>query len=321
MSVFECVTKDGVVIGDGGLGTMLQQAGLRQGDVPESWNLTHLAEVQRIHEEYIRAGSRVVETNTFGCNELRLSDDLKGRAEELAQAGAELCRKAVAAASPSRSVLVAGSMGPTGKLPQPLGDLSEETGRRVFCAQARGLLKGGVDFILIETMTSLEEAEFAIKGVLDAAAAATAANGGDGIRAEDVRICVTMSFAVNKRRGLVRTPMGVSPEQLVGMCAKYRPQVFCVGHNCGNGLAEAEKIAGELVKAVKKDGEGKDGKELLVAMQCNAGLPKLGPDGTTVYESAEEDFAKYYEQMKSLGVTYIGGCCGSRPEHIKMLNN
>lgn len=311
MSIFESIIKgDDVIIGDGGLGTMLQRAGLKQGDVPESWNLTHPAEVQHIHEEYLRAGSQVIETNTFGCNELRLSSDLKERVEELAQAAAELCRKAVT--STSSRALVAGSIGPTGKLPQPLGDLTEETARKVFCAQARGLLKGKVDFILIETMTSIEEAEYAIKGVLDAV---SSLNGDEcDIKAEDVRICVTMSFTVNKRRGLVRTPMGVSPDQLVGMCAKY-PQVFCVGHNCGNGLAEAEKIAGELVKAVKKVGET----GLMVAMQCNAGLPKLGPDGSTVYDSQEEDFVKYYEQMKLLGVKYVGGCCGSRPEHIKAI--
>lgn len=318
MSAFESVfNSDGVIVGDGGLGTMLQRAGLKQGDVPESWNLTHPAEVQRIHEEYIRAGSQVIETNTFGCNAFRLSDDLKERSEELAQAGAEICRRAVSSASGSGRVLVAGSIGPTGKLPQPLGDLSEEPARKAFCAQARGLLKGGADFVLIETMTALEEAEFAIKGVLDAAASEDV-----GVKAEDVRICVTMSFTVNKRRGLVRTPMGVSPDQLAEMCAKY-PQVFCVGHNCGNGLAEAEKIAGELVKAVKKVGEKKEEggrrKKLMVAMQCNAGLPKLGADGSTVYDSCEEDFVKYFETMKALGVSYVGGCCGSRPEHIKAI--
>ena len=320
MSAFESVFNgDGaVVVGDGGLGTMLQRAGLKQGDVPESWNLTHPAEVQHIHEEYIRAGSQVIETNTFGCNALRLSDDLKERSEELARAGAEICRRAVSSAAASseggKRVLVAGSIGPTGKLPQPLGDLSEEAARKVFCAQARGLLRGGVDFVLIETMTALEEAEFAIKGVLDAAAGEDV-----GVKAEDVRICVTMSFTVNKRRGLVRTPMGVSPDQLAEMCAKY-PQVFCVGHNCGNGLAEAEKIAGELVKAAKKVGEKREGeKKLMVAMQCNAGLPKLGADGSTVYDSDEGDFVKYFEAMKSLGVSYVGGCCGSRPEHIKAI--
>ena len=307
MSKFEELFKAGrVVVGDGGLGTMLQRAGLKQGEVPELWNLTHPAEVQRIHEEYVRAGAQVVETNTFGCNEMRLPDGLKGRAEEIARAGAELCRRAVA----GTAVLVAGSIGPTGKLPQPLGDLTEAAARKAFCAQARGLLEGGVDFILIETMTSLEEAEYAIKGVLDATVGSTAA---------DVRICVTMSFAVNKRRGLVRTPMGVSPEQLAGMCAKYHPQVFCVGHNCGNGLGEAGKIAAELVEAATKSVAADDG-GLLVATQCNAGMPKLGADGaSTVYDSTEEDFIKYFDEMKSAGVTYIGGCCGTRPEHIKAL--
>ena len=305
MSKFEELFKAGrVVVGDGGLGTMLQRAGLKQGEVPELWNLTHPAEVQRIHEEYVRAGAQVVETNTFGCNEMRLPDDLKGRAEEIARAGAELCRRAVAGAA---AVLVAGSIGPTGKLPQPLGDLTEAAARKAFCAQARGLLEGGADFILIETMTSLEEAEYAVKGVLDAAAEVGSA--------ADVRICVTMSFAVNKRRGIVRTPMGVSPAQLAEMCAKYRPQVFCVGHNCGNGLGEAGKIAAALVEAASSKAGG-----LLVATQCNAGMPKLGADGaSTVYDSTEEDFVRYFDEMRAAGVTYIGGCCGSRPEHIKAL--
>jgi 5-methyltetrahydrofolate--homocysteine methyltransferase len=295
----ELRTDGGVVVGDGGTGTMLQRAGLARGECPELWNADryHQLDVRRIVGRYLDAGARVVETNTFGCNKVRLPEGVRGRAAELNRTGAALARAEVESRvlRGGRRALVAGSIGPTGKLLAPLGDLSADAAREAFAEQAAALVAGGADFLLVETMTAIEELRAAIEGCR--------------LAVPETPVAVTMSFGVNKR-GAVRTLMGVSAKQLVQLVAELG--VEWTGANCGNGPAESEVIATELVKAARPRG-------IHVMVQSNAGMPKMQPDGSCSYDATPEEMAAHAKRLVEIGVEYVGGCCGTDPTHIRAI--
>ncbi len=271
------------VVGDGAMGTMLQAAGLDTGGAPEEWNISRPWVIRGIYQAYVDAGSQVITTNTFGGTSYRLSrDNLAERVHEFNVAGARLAREVADGAG--RPVLVAGDMGPTGEIFVPLGTLDPADAQAAFAEQAAALAEGGADFILIETMSALEEVEAAVRGA----------------QTTGLPVAVTMTFDTH-----FRTMMGVKPVQAIK--ALHGLGVRVIGANCGNGPAEIERIISEMV-AVKPD-------DVFLIAQSNAGLPKYD-QGVIRYDGTPEVMAEYALKMKGLGVNYIGACCGSTPAHI-----
>ncbi len=274
----ELLDRRKVILADGAMGTMLHRAGLTIG-APEQWNVKKPEVVLAIHRGYINAGSDFISTNTFGGTRNRLKlDNLEDRVAELNEAGARLAREAAG------DRLVAGSVGPTGELMEPLGALTMDGARESFAEQARALKAGGVDFALIETMSALEEVQAAIEGVREAGLPAA----------------VTMSFDTN-----FRTMMGIKPALAVATIAGWG--VAVIGANCGNGPAEIERIMTEMSAALPAG--------VVLMAKSNAGMPRWKDDRIT-YDGTPEVMADYASRMAALGVRVIGGCCGSTPEHI-----
>ena len=271
------------VLLDGAMGTLLQDRGLADGGAGELWNVERPEVVRGCHEEYARAGARVLTTNTFGGTRPRLQmHGLEDRVHELNRAGAALAR----AVADEHDALVAGDLGPTGELLEPLGTLTEEDAVQLFEEQLRGLVEGGIDLVLVETMSDLAEVGAAV------AAARRVA--------PELPVVATLSFDTN-----LRTMMGVRPADAVTALAAEG--VDAVGANCGRGPEEMAAIAAQLAEA-RPEG-------LLLVAQSNAGLPQVVGDHFE-YDASPDVMAAHAEELRSLGVDLIGGCCGSTPAHL-----
>ncbi|MFM7146949.1 MAG: homocysteine S-methyltransferase family protein [Actinomycetales bacterium] len=287
-TLIELLRSPGAVVGDGAMGTMLQASGLDDGGSPELWNVEHPDRVAAILDAYATAGSQLITTNTFGGSRPRLQmHDLQDRVHELNKAGAEVARS-VADRHPG--VFVLGDVGPSGDLMEPMGILTMESAIELFREQIAGLVDGGVDAILIETMSDLSEVEAAVRAVQEVA--------------PDLPVITTMSFDTN-----LRTMMGVKPAAAVTTLGALG--VTAVGANCGRGTDEMRIIAAEMVQARVDSGQS----ELLLITQSNAGLPRLQGD-EFVYDGTPEELAKFAVEMRDAGVDIIGACCGSTPDHI-----
>ena len=277
-----------VLVSDGGMGTELQRAGLPIGTGGERWNLDHPERVSAIHAAYLDAGSDIVLTNTFGATRWVLErNGLVGRLDEINRAAARIAR---AAAGPGRLVL--GDLGPAGQLLEPLGPVSRAALKADALARCRALVEEGVDGIICETLTALDEAEIAVEAALESGAP-----------------CVVASFAFDKRsKGGVRTMMGVRPSE-AAMCA-HRAGAALAGANCGTNLdvGDFAALAGELAAASGAP----------VMIQPNAGQPRL-EDGRAVYDMNGEEFARGMEEVLRAGAAIVGGCCGTGPKHIRAL--
>jgi 5-methyltetrahydrofolate--homocysteine methyltransferase len=280
--IYEALEKT-VLASDGAMGTMLQEAGLVDGGAPELWNVEKPEEIEKILEAYASAGASFITTNTFGGTRGRLAmHGLEARVHELNKAGAEIARK-VADRHPGTFVM--GDIGPSGDLMEPMGTLTLESGQELFAEQIRGLVAGGVDAILIETMSDLGEVEAVVKAVNEVA--------------PGLPIIATMSFDTN-----LRTMMGVKPAMAVTQLAALGVRI--IGANCGRGVDEMLQIAKELVGA-RPEG-------VFIITQSNAGLPKLQGD-VFIYDGTPEEMARYAHEVKELGVNIVGSCCGSSPAH------
>ena len=285
-SIYELLEKSALA-SDGAMGTMLQEAGLTDGGSPELWNVERPEEIEKILEAYASAGASFITTNTFGGTRGRLGmHGLESRVEELNKAGAAIARK-VADRHPG--VFVMGDIGPSGDLMEPMGTLTLESGKELFAEQIRGLVAGGVDAILIETMSDLGEVEAAVNAAHEVA--------------PELPVIVTLSFDTN-----LRTMMGVKPAAAVTQLAALGVRI--IGANCGRGVDEMLLIAKELVSA-RPEG-------VFIITQSNAGLPKLQGD-VFIYDGSPEDMADYARQMVELGVNIIGSCCGSTPAHTRAI--
>jgi methionine synthase I (cobalamin-dependent) len=274
---------DRPVLLDGAMGTLLQDRGLEDGAPGELWNLENPDAVREVHAAYAGAGARVLTTNTFGATRPRL--DLHGlgdRVGEVNRAAARLARSV----ADEHDLLVAGGVGPTGELLAPLGTLTPEEAQELFAEQLVALVEGGVDLVLVETLSDLGEAD----------AAVTAARR----TAPGLPVAVTMSFDTN-----VRTMMGVRPADAVAHLAAGGADA--VGANCGRGPQEMEIIATEMVQARTGD--------LLLVAQSNAGLPQVVGDHFE-YDATPGDLAAHATRLAELGIDLVGGCCGSTPAHI-----
>ena len=287
MSAIYDALEKATLTSDGAMGTMLQERGLTDGGAPELWNVEKPEQIEAVLEAYAAAGANFITTNTFGGTAGRLAmHGLEDRLAELNKAGAVIARK-VADRHPGCFVM--GDIGPSGELMEPMGTLTPETGKILFAAQISALVAGGVDAILIETMSDLGEVEAAV------AAAQEVAPG--------MPIIVTMSFDTN-----LRTMMGVKP----GMAVKHLAAlgVRIIGANCGRGTDEMSQIAKELVEARPQG--------VFIITQSNAGLPKLQGD-EFIYDGTPEEMARYAKEMKELGVNIVGSCCGSSPAHTQSI--
>jgi len=286
----ERVKAGDLLVFDGGYGTMLFAAGLLNGACPELWNDTHADVVLGIHRGYFDAGSDFVETNTFGGTRLKLNEyGLGDRTRELNEKGARLAR----AAAPAHGY-VAGSIGPTSRLPaeyEPLGDTTDEQYVAAFREQAEALAEGGVDLFAVETMMFPQEAVAAIRACKAAAA---------------LPVMATMFFQYEDLHDRDRTMWGESPAEVARNLLAAGADV--VGMNCGRGPDRAIAIIREM--------RGVTGAPLVA--YPNAGLPVTTGDHVT-YELGPAEMARDYPALLDAGCTIVGACCGSNPEHIRLI--
>lgn len=274
---------DRPVLLDGGMGTLLQDSGLEDGAPGELWNLENPDAVLAAHAAYAQAGARLLTTNTFGGTRPRLDmHGLGDRVGDVNRTAAQLARLV----ADERGLLVAGDLGPIGELLAPLGTLTREEAQALFAEQLTALVEGGIDLVLVETLSDLGEADAAL------AAAREVAPG--------LPVAVTMSFDTN-----LRTMMGVRPGDAVAHLAAAGADA--AGANCGRGPEEMEIIAAEMVQSRAAD--------LLLVAQSNAGLPQVVGDHFE-YDATAGDLAAHATRLANLGIDLVGGCCGSTPAHI-----
>lgn len=277
----------GPIIADGAMGTMLFSNGLQFGDPPEVWNLAHPDVIRRIHRGYLEAGSQILLTNTFGGNRARLRlSGHQDRVDDFNRTAAILLRAEVDAAG--GHALVAGDIGPTGDIVEPLGTLTYDDAVDIFREQAAALVAGGVDLIWIETMSDLNEIKAAIEGVRRAS--------------PGIALIATMTFDT---RG--HTMMGVSPEDAVTALASWGADA--IGGNCGNGPDELIPVVAKMHAAAP---------DVILVAKSNAGMPEL-VDMRAVYRADPDTMAGQVLEMRQAGATIVGGCCGSTPEHLRAI--
>ena len=273
---------DRFLILDGGMGTLLQQAGLPAGEYPERWNLTHADVVLDIQKAYFAAGSRVVNTNTFGANGLKFAPD---ELRAVIKAGVRIAKEAKAAAG-CADAWVALDIGPTGRLLKPYGDLDFEDAVAVFAETVKIGVAAGVDLVMIETMSDSYETKAALlaaKENCDLPVFVSCAFGGDG-----------------------KLLTGADPAAMVALLEGMGADA--VGANCSQGPRELLPVVGALTENAS----------VPVLFKPNAGLPHLVGD-TTVYDVGPDEFAEACLCAVDLGARIFGGCCGTTPAHIKTL--
>ena len=283
----ELLASGRVALADGATGTNYFRMGLEAGDAPELWNVEHPERVQALHREFVDAGADIILTNTFGGNRHRLQlHHADNRVAELNRRAAELAR-AVADAAP-RPVVVAGSVGPTGELLEPLGTLTEADAVDAFTEQIAALRDGGADVAWIETMSAPEE--------MRAAARAAIAVG--------MPYTITASFDTAGR-----TMMGVHPADLPGALSELDPAPLAIGANCGVGAPDI------LVTLLAMDGA--DGDRRLIS-KGNCGIPEFR-GSEIVYSGTPALMGEYAHLAVDAGASIVGGCCGTSPDHLRAM--
>jgi len=279
------------LLADGATGTSFFAMGLQSGDAPELWNVDYPERVITHYQSFIDAGSDLILTNSFGGTRYRLQlHKAEHRVAELNIAAAALLREV--ASKSDREIIVAGSIGPTGEILAPLGDLQAADAVAAFAEQALALEQGGADVIWIETMSSQEEVEYAVQGA----------------RQTSLPIVFTMSFDTNGR-----TMMGVGAADMMNL--HQRLGVHACGTNCGIGASEV--VAAILNMRASNPGEGDD--PILVA-KANCGIPEF-IDGEIHYNGTPEIMARYATMARDAGARIIGGCCGTSPEHVAAMRH
>jgi len=282
--------QEGVFLLDGAMGTQLMARGVEPGVCNDAICIESPDILADIHGAYLQAGSDAVITNTFGGNSYTLArHGYAEKVHEINQAGAEVARRAA-----GEDKYVLGDMGPTGDFLEPLGTLKADALREAFSAQARGLLAGGADGFIVETMTALDEIEVAITAV----------------QSLDSGLPIFASMSFDKTATDYRTLMGVDVTSAVTKLVSLG--VDAVGFNCGTAtLDEYVALAQAYVAAVRATG-----KDVIVFAEPNAGTPEL-LDDEAVYRVTPEEFAEAQKQMFAAGVHVLGGCCGTAPPFIE----
>jgi 5-methyltetrahydrofolate--homocysteine methyltransferase len=281
------LTERDWIMADGATGTTLFNMGLQSGDAPELWNVDHPDRIATLYEGAVEAGSDLFLTNSFGGTAARLKlHDAQGRVGELNRAAAEIGREVADRAG--RTVIVAGSMGPTGEIMAPMGTLTHESAVEMFHEQAEGLKAGGADVLWVETISAPEEYRAAAEGA----------------RLADMPWCGTMSFDTAGR-----TMMGFTSADLAGLVERLDPPPVAYGANCGTG-------ASDLMRTVL--GFRAAGSERPVIAKGNAGIPKY-VDGHIHYDGTPELMARYAVMARDAGARIVGGCCGTQPRHLRAM--
>ena len=275
--------KDNVVIMDGGTGTLLQQAGLGLGELPERWNMSHASVVTKIHKEYFDAGSNIVCTNTFGANALKYSDEELENVIAYGVRNAKLARRQSKA---PQEKFIALDIGPLGKLLKPYGQLDFEEAVEIFAKTVRLGVKYGVDLIYIETMSDCYETKSAVLAVKENC---------------DLPLFVSNAYGAD---GVLMT--GANPHAMVAMLEGLGVDVL--GANCSLGPAQLSPVVDELLKT----------SSLPVMVKPNAGLPQTDGENT-YYDLSVEEFADATAEFVRRGARIVGGCCGTTPEYIRAL--
>jgi 5-methyltetrahydrofolate--homocysteine methyltransferase len=291
--------KQGLFLLDGAMGTELIARGLEAGRCNDYLNIESPDVIFDIHRAYIQAGSDAILTNTFGANKYVLSRH--GLADEVVKintAGAKVARRAA-----GEEKYVLGDIGPAGEFLEPLGNVKPEGLSAAVAQQAKALLDGGVDGFILETMTAIDEATVAVEAVKSVC-----------------RLPVFVSFGFDQAGDSFRTMMGVDVESAVSKIVSLG--VDAVGFNCGTASLEgyvelAEKFVW-AIKALAKTRATSDKRRATIFAEPNAGRPEL-IEGRVIYKVSPENFAVMAEKIHSAGVTIIGGCCGTGPEHIKAM--
>ena len=275
------------LMADGATGTNLFAMGLEAGEPPELWNFDHPDRIRALHQGFVDAGSDIILTNSFGGTRYRLMlHNHQDRAFELNKRAAELAREV--ADSVSQPVIVAGSVGPTGEIFEPVGTLSMTDAIAAFEEQIKGLMEGGVDVIWAETISSEEE----ITAIAQACQNLNAP------------LCATLSFDTAGR-----TMMGVTSTGYVEMQENLPTKPVAFGANCGTG-------APDLLRTVL--GLSAENSDSVVIAKSNAGIPKY-VDGLIEYDGTPDLMAVYACLALDAGARIIGGCCGTKPEHLKAM--
>jgi methionine synthase I (cobalamin-dependent) len=284
MKFANLLAERGILLADGATGTNLFAMGLTSGDPPEMWNELHPERIHKLHQDFVDAGADIILTNSFGANRRRLKlHDLHEQTKEIAKLAAIRAREVADKAD--RTVIVAGSVGPTGDLFAPLGEMTEDWATEVFSEQIEGLKAGGVDVIWIETMSSMEEVR----------AASSAA------RQHNMPYVTTGSFDTAGR-----TMMGITPQNWVKDIAQFESPPIAIGANCGVG-------ASDILMSVMAMREAAP--EAIIVAKGNCGVPKTQGD-QIVYTSTPEVMANYARFAVDAGARIIGGCCGTSCNHL-----
>ena len=270
---------------DGAMGTMLQAGGLKPGACPEEMNIIAPDVVKDIHKQYLAAGATIIETNTFGASRLKL--DHYGFEDRVAEFNAAAVRIAKAAIAESgKDARVAGSMGPTGRFIEPLGDLDFEEAYDAFREQAAALAEAGADLLIIETCIDIQEMRAALLAAKDAT---------------NLPVVCQLSYSEDGR-----TVTGTDPQSAAVILDGLGADI--IGVNCSLGPAELIPVVETLAANCRAP----------ISVQPNAGMPFL-QDGKTCFPMDAEEFGTYGPKLLAAGATYLGGCCGTTPAHIAAL--
>lgn len=275
--------KNNIVYLDGGMGTLLQARGLKPGEHPEKWNISHPEVITDIHKRYFNSGSNVVCTNTFGANTLKFNDE---ELEEIIKSAICNAKKAKELSNTTHEKFIALDIGPTGKLLKPLGDLDFEDAVTVFSKSVKLGVKYGVDLVLIETMNDSYETKAALLAVK-----------------ESCDLPVLVSNAYNEDGKLMT---GASPAAMVALLEGMGADA--IGANCSLGPKQLTKVAEELLENAS----------VPVILKPNAGLPEV-KDGQTRFNVTPEEFSNEVTNLLKKGLRVVGGCCGTTPDYIKAL--
>ena len=284
--LLKSIASGQVLVSDGAWGTFLHDKGMLPGECPEYWNITRPDDVYDIAVSYVKAGSDMIETNSFGGSRFKLRNyGLDEKTIEINRAAANISRKA---AGDDKFVL--GSIGPTGKI-LLMGDVTEEELYDAFREQAMALEQGGADSIIIETMSDLDEARIAVRAAKENTSCS---------------IICTMSFEKTVH-GNYKTMMGVAPADMPSVLIDAGADIL--GSNCGNGTKDMIAILQEFREVLP---------EFPIMIQGNAGMPKY-LQGKTVFSESPQETASFIPSLIQNNVSIVGGCCGTTPEHIRQI--
>ena len=282
----ERLKQEKVLVSDGAIGSLLFEKGLNPGDCPERFNLERPEILTEIAQAYVQAGADIIQTNTFGASPLKLSDyNLDDKTEEINQKAVEIIKQVV-----DSKTFVSGSVGPTGKMLLPYGDIEPDVMKHNYKRQISILIESGVDLLCIETMTDINEAVITVESAREISS--------------DIPIIATMTFDVIPQGCVTIMGNGVAEvcDKLTGAGANV------IGSNCGNGTENMITIAKEFLANT----------ELPIIIQSNAGIPTIRND-QVIYQETPEEFADFTKILLELGVSIIGGCCGTTPAHIRAI--